>query len=683
MQLIKICLMSICTIWCIGQLKAQNQNFNLNLLANWDIDTMPSAGSITYNDCWGYVDCTGREYGIMGSASYTHFFDLEDSTNPIEINFYAAGANTIWRDYKTYRNYVYGVCDSCNEGLQVFDMSYVPDSVSKVLQTDAFFGKAHNIFIDTLNAKLYAPGTNTQSNGLVILDLSQTPENPTLISSIALPGGYVHDLYVRNDTAYCSHGFNGLYVYDLADPQNPVILGILDDYPQSGYNHSSWLSNDGNHLIMADETHNTSLKIVNTSDLSDMDVTSLFRSTLLAPADTASIVHNPFVRGDYVFLSYYHDGVQVYDFSDPNQAVKVASYDTDPDNDNYAGFRGCWGVYPYFPSGNIIASDVRNGLFVLEPENLEIAPIVAASYPVVEIVGADNTNLCEWDTLSLSLSEEMESISWVLDSIEISTEPNIQLSEEGMLQVIGSNQHCTSSSELINLNLTIVPESIPTITPEGPYCDGDTITFTVEAVYDSIQWYQNNELIQSGSLNTLQVSTNGSISYIYSINDCALTSDNYDAIIELDPNETILLAGSAISITDLYDSYQWYFNDELLENANSASLDISATGSYFVEYTTNQGCVFYSDVIDYVSSTFDLKDLGIHVYPNPVQSNKLLLNKATLDKNPYQIFDLNGKLIQEGQINGQGIELIQPLNGIYMLQIWNNKTTYHTKFSAL
>ena len=162
-----------------------------------------------------------------------------------------------------------------------------------------------------------------------------------------------------------------------------------------------------------------------------------------------------------------------------------------------------------------------------------------------------------------------------------------------------------------------------------------------------------------------------------------MTSDNYDAIIELDPNETILLAGSAISITDLYDSYQWYFNDELLENANSASLDISATGSYYVEYTSNQGCVFYSDVIDYVSSTFNLKDLGIHVYPNPVQSNKLLLNKAKLDKNPYQIFDLNGKLIQGGQINGQGIELIQPLNGIYILQIWNDKTTYHTKFSAL
>jgi hypothetical protein len=30
------------------------------------------------------------------------------------------------------------------------------------------------------------------------------------------------------------------------------------------------------------------------------------------------------------------------------------------------GYEGCWGVYPYLPSGNIIASDVNEGLFVLK-----------------------------------------------------------------------------------------------------------------------------------------------------------------------------------------------------------------------------------------------------------------------------------------------------------------------------
>ena len=93
-----------------------------------------------------------------------------------------------------------------------------------------------------------------------------------------------------------------------------------------------------------------------------MEVTDLFRSTLLAPEDTASIVHNPFVLGDLVFLSYYHDGVQVYDFSDPTNAVKVASYDTETGNTDYAGFKGCWGVYPYLPRyfGVLIGEPARN-----------------------------------------------------------------------------------------------------------------------------------------------------------------------------------------------------------------------------------------------------------------------------------------------------------------------------------
>ena len=199
MRIYRIILLCFVVAAFQGTIQAQDQNFNLTFTANWDVDSLPSTSVITYNDCWGYVDCSGGEYAIMGSASYSHFFDVTDPTNPIEIAVFAGGNNTTWRDFKTYKNYSYGVCDSCNEGLQVFDMTNVPDTVDRVLQTTEFFGKSHNIFIDTLNARLYAAGTDTQGSGLVILDLETSPESPTLLSSIDLPGGYVHDLYVRND----------------------------------------------------------------------------------------------------------------------------------------------------------------------------------------------------------------------------------------------------------------------------------------------------------------------------------------------------------------------------------------------------------------------------------------------------------------------------------------------------
>ena len=65
---------------------------------------------------------------------------------------------------------------------------------------------------------------------------------------------------------------------------------------------------------------------------------------------------------------YYMDGVQVYDITDTSNPVRVGYYDTYPDNGATffgSAYEGCWGVYPFLPSGNIIASDITYGLFVL------------------------------------------------------------------------------------------------------------------------------------------------------------------------------------------------------------------------------------------------------------------------------------------------------------------------------
>jgi hypothetical protein len=44
--------------------------------------------------------------------------------------------------------------------------------------------------------------------------------------------------------------------------------------------------------------------------------------------------------------------------------MEIAFFDTFPVSDA-AIFDGAWSVYPYFPSGTIIVSDISNGLFIL------------------------------------------------------------------------------------------------------------------------------------------------------------------------------------------------------------------------------------------------------------------------------------------------------------------------------
>ena len=68
-----------------------------------------------------------------------------------------------------------------------------------------------------------------------------------------------------------------------------------------------------------------------------------------------------------LIVSYYHDGIQIFDISDPLNPVLEGYYDGYYQNTYYPNnYLGCWGVYPYFPSGNIIATDQDNGFHLLE-----------------------------------------------------------------------------------------------------------------------------------------------------------------------------------------------------------------------------------------------------------------------------------------------------------------------------
>ena len=78
-----------------------------------------------------------------------------------------------------------------------------------------------------------------------------------------------------------------------------------------------------------------------------------------------SIPHNLIIKDNFVYLSYYHDGLQIFDVSSPSNPKKVGYYDTYLGN-NGSFFSGAWGVYPLLPSGNILVSDMQSGLFILE-----------------------------------------------------------------------------------------------------------------------------------------------------------------------------------------------------------------------------------------------------------------------------------------------------------------------------
>lgn len=351
-------------------LQAQ-ESLNVDLLFNYLDESLPlNYRDSRHNEVWGFV-WEDNEYAVIGSTLGTHIYNVTYPEFSWEVDFVAASVQG-WapnhRDFHDYNGYLYAVGDQ-NDGadkatLQIIDLHYLPDSVHLVYDSNELINRAHNIFIDTATAKLYVAGATHLDNTAIPLEVFtlQNPEDPQYIGEFT-ESGYIHDLYVRNDTAYCHQPYTNIfYVVSFSDPANPVILGSLDSYPDQAVCHSGWLTDDGNYYVFADESPGKKLKICDVSDLSDIQVIATFGSEVTSQ----SIAHNPIIKGDFVHISYYNDGYWIFDISDPYQPTLAGYYDTFPSaqsNDN----RGAWGVYPYLPSGNVLISDRNNGLFVLDP----------------------------------------------------------------------------------------------------------------------------------------------------------------------------------------------------------------------------------------------------------------------------------------------------------------------------
>lgn len=365
-------------------LNAQYSSQNISLVSHWFNPAQvaePSYG-IKYNSVWGWVDTNdNKEYAILGSGSGTHFIDLSNPANPIERDFVAGRRNKcIWREYKTYQNYLYAVSDDATpNSFQIIDMSYLPDSVHVVHDGTSIFERAHTLYID--GDKLYG-GSVTPTTGyhsMAVYSLAN-PELPTLLRSLKQDYpviDFAHDMFVRNDTVYASCGTQGLYIYTFNSNNTFSLINSLTSYPEQGYNHSSSLTPNGKTLIFCDEVpDDLGVKVLDVTDLQNMAILSTFKSTEGATA------HNPYIYGaNHVIIAYYQDGLQVFDISNPTAPAKTGFFDTDTlrgANNNYPNpaYHGCWGAYIDLPSKMILASDMQNGLYVLDiTDALSVSPI--------------------------------------------------------------------------------------------------------------------------------------------------------------------------------------------------------------------------------------------------------------------------------------------------------------------
>ncbi len=576
---------------------------NISLQSQFSRAQMSSTPS-SVNDIWGYRDLNnGREYAVVGLFNGTIVIDVTDPTAPTEVGT-VSGVGSSWRDVKVYQHfdnatkkykaYAY-VTTEGNGGFQILDLTNAPNSISLANTVNAF-QTAHNVYLGNIDyatglalegqeAYIYIAGSSNGNGSYRIFNLTN-PTNPTLVTTPPTTG-YVHDAtsmtITDSRTSQCSNGHNPcelfidfnektVDIWDTTNKSSPVKISETT-YPNASYTHSGWYSHDKKYIFIQDETDEQS-KGVNTTlyvmDISDLTSPSIAGSYV---GPTRAIDHNGFTLGDKYYMSNYKRGLTVLDVSNPISPQEIGFFDSYPIPEaNDANFDGAWGTYPYLPSGNILISDITNGLFIVKDSTGTRSTDVGTIGLLYDSATYDETNATisvgvgrfagSKDAVSVDYNLQAQSAAAGEDYTNTSGTINWAAGESGVkyvdIQLL--DDPAEEDVEIFNLNLT---------NPQG----GATLTnssFTVSIkASDGAQNGQINLGTTSSSVNEANTTV--------SINVARINGSDGEISIDFATQDGSAIAGSDYTATS--GTLTWADGDAADKTINVSILDDSAQES--------------------------------------------------------------------------------------------------------
>lgn len=381
---------------CTDDKAAHFECGDVDLVSFLSIKDIGGKRGVGTNDIWGWTDpLTDREYALVGRTDGTSFVDVTDAHNPVylgDLPKTEGSRASVWRDMKVYKDHVFIVADGANEhGMQIFDLTELRNITAPpvTFEATAHYDKihsVHNIVINEDTGFAYAVGSSsggeTCGGGLHMINIEE-PANPEFVGCFADTNtgrrgtGYSHDaqcvIYHGPDTEHQGKeiclGSNetAFSIADVTDKENPVAISVAT-YPKVAYSHQGWLTEDHTYFYMNDEGDEPSGLVEGTRtlvwDVSDLDDPILVKEHI---AETTTTDHNLYIRGNLMYQSNYGSGLRILDIADPENPVEVGFFDTTPTDSG-----GSWSNYPYFKSGIIIATGMREGLFVLKKREVDL-----------------------------------------------------------------------------------------------------------------------------------------------------------------------------------------------------------------------------------------------------------------------------------------------------------------------
>ncbi len=314
---------------------------------------------------WSYIDGYAIEgdYAFCAMKFGLMIVDISDPANPVAVSqYYLPVGNGV--DVAVSGKYLFLCCRSGD--LQIFDISDI-FSPTFVTRYDVD-GSVEHINLDGNYAYL------SITDGFDIVDIT----DPTVPFRVGGFKGFLFntpfDIAVR-DNFLLAANYDGLTVYDITDPENPVIDTIFEtEYTTRGMavvDTTAYLVTDtAFHIISISDP--TNLYLIGTGDCRGRDIEVLGESAVIATIGQVDGVHvydisDPTAPlsvgfmaqtvyslgqgGGYIFTSDISSFLDIIDISNPAEPISIGTFFT-PDGGTY-GMRNivCDGEYAYIAYG--------------------------------------------------------------------------------------------------------------------------------------------------------------------------------------------------------------------------------------------------------------------------------------------------------------------------------------------
>jgi hypothetical protein len=331
----------------------------------------PSPGTNHYSDVvaegnFAYVASWHNTSGVW-------IFDISNPDAPQFVTTYApANTSTNMQGIQVLNGIGYFAADTGNGGVHIVDLSNPanPTLITQIhpMQDGRWGNTVHDLTIDAAGKHLYIPGYPTD-NSIFVYDVSD-PSQPSLLTTFNGSDALVHDVTVSGNRLFAS-GWNGTSdIFDITNPQVPVLLGT---FTSGVHTQDVSFSTDGNFVFCPHElAANGDVVIFDISNPAAPVQVNDLQETLLGlqatSPSTSKLMRDSASNRDFLYVAWYQSGLAVFDVSDPAHAVLVGNYDTWPGFSfgGSGGGDGDWGVWPFQGTDKVLVSDRTTGLYVLD-----------------------------------------------------------------------------------------------------------------------------------------------------------------------------------------------------------------------------------------------------------------------------------------------------------------------------